>query len=116
MDRRIELVISKIDSDPGICEFSQLAALVNLSPSRLRHLFKQETGTTPAQFLKSSRLRKAEVLVRTGFLTVKEIANQVGLASNSHFVREFRKVYGMSPTVYRKMNGLTPSKIRSRRK
>ena len=33
-----------------------LAALVNLSPSRFRHLFKQETGTSPAQYLKDYRM------------------------------------------------------------
>ncbi|HEY5443937.1 MAG TPA: helix-turn-helix transcriptional regulator, partial [Pyrinomonadaceae bacterium] len=97
MDRRIELVISKIDSDPGSCSLPALSALVLLSPSRLRHLFKQETGTTPSHYLKTARLVKAELLLRTTFLSVKEIMNLVGLPS-SHYVREFRREYGLSPT------------------
>ncbi|HEV8368258.1 MAG TPA: AraC family transcriptional regulator [Pyrinomonadaceae bacterium] len=116
MDRRIEIVISKIENDPSSCKFSDLAALVNLSTSRLRHLFKQETGTTLGQYLKTVRLRKAEVLLRTTFLTVKEIVNQVGLTSGSHFMREFRKVYRVSPTTYRKLNGLTATKGRDKKK
>jgi len=115
MDRRIELVISKIENDPGACQFSKLAALVNLSPSRLRHLFKQETGLTPSRYLKESRLRKAEVLLRTSFLTIKEIVNQVGLTSGGHFVREFRKIYAQSPTTYRKRNGVTKNKSQNKR-
>ena len=115
MDRRIELVISKIESDPGACQLSKLAALVNLSPSRLRHLFKQETGITPSQYVKESRLRKAELLLRTSFLSIKEIVNQVGLTSSGHFVREFRKTFEQSPTTYRKRNGLTNNKSQKKR-
>jgi len=113
MDRRIELVISKIDSDPGSCSLSALAALVLLSPSRLRHLFKQETGTTPSHYLKIARLVKAELLLRTTFLSVKEIMNLVGLPS-SHYVREFRREYGLSPTEYRQKNGLTTNRSRKK--
>ena len=79
-----------------------LAALVNLSPSRFRHLFKQETGKSPAQYLKDFRLRKAEVMLRTTFLSVKQILKQVGLRSNTHFVSDFRQLHGMTPTAYRR--------------
>ena len=78
-----------------------IARQVNLSPSRLRHLFKKETGKTPAQFLKSLRLKQAALLLSTTFLSVKEISNRVGISNTSHFVREFKKIYGLAPTTYR---------------
>ena len=116
MDRRIELVISKIKSEPATAwDSTTLAALVNLSPSRFRHLFKQETGTGPAQYLKELRLRKAEKMLRTTFLSVKQVLKQVGLGSNAHFVHDFRKKYGMTPTAYRRTVRHT-SKQRKRRK
>ena len=103
MDRRIELITSKIKANTAApWDTAGLAALVNLSPSRFRHLFKQETGTTPAQFLKEFRLRKAEKMLRTTFLSIKQILEQVGIASNTHFVRDFRQKYGMTPTAYRR--------------
>jgi AraC family transcriptional regulator, arabinose operon regulatory protein len=103
MDRRIELVISKIETEPASSwDTPTLATLVSLSPSRFRHLFKQETGTSPAQYLKDFRLQKAEVMLRTTFLSVKQVLKQVGLRSNSHFVRDFRKIHGMTPTAYRR--------------
>ena len=102
MDRRIEVVVSNLENRiSNSWEIRELAHLVNLSESRLRHLFKQETGKTPAQYLKHLRLEKAELLLRTTFLTVKEITNEVGLVTGSHFVREFKKVYGTAPTAYR---------------
>ena len=103
MDRRIELITSKIKANTAApWDTPGLAALVNLSPSRFRHLFKQETGTTPAQYLKEFRLRKAEKMLRTTFLSIKQILKQVGIASNAHFVHDFRRKYGTTPTAYRR--------------
>ena len=103
MDRRIELIISRFKKDPAApWDIPTLALLVNLSPSRFRHLFKQETGTTSAQYLKDMRLVKAEKMLRTTFLSIKQILKQVGIASNAHFVRDFRRKYGTTPTAYRR--------------
>ena len=103
MDRRIELVIAQLEADTSRAwDARTLGELVNLSASRFRHLFKQETGTTPGQYLRELRFRKAEVMLRTTFLSLKEIADEVGLASLSHFMRDFKKRYGMTPRQYRK--------------
>jgi AraC family transcriptional regulator of arabinose operon len=103
MDRRIDIIISKFKKDTAApWDISTLAVLVNLSPSRFRHLFKQETGTTPAQYLKELRLVKAEKMLRTTFLSIKQILKQVGIRSNAHFVRDFRRKYGTTPTAYRR--------------
>ena len=104
MDRRIILVVSRIESDPGTCHPSELARLVHLSPSRLRHLFRHETGSALSQYLKAVRLRRAEVLLRTTFLSIKEIVIQLGITSSSNFANAFKKTYGVSPTAYRVMN------------
>jgi AraC family transcriptional regulator, arabinose operon regulatory protein len=102
MDRRIELVIRKIKTEPAApWAVESLCTLVNLSPSRFRHLFKQETGIGPAHYIKECRMRRAERMLRTTFLSVKQILKQVGLGSNTHFVHDFRKKHGMTPTAYR---------------
>jgi AraC family transcriptional regulator of arabinose operon len=102
MDRRIHIIIALLESCISTSQdISGIARQVNLSPSRLRHLFKKETGKTPAQYLKYLRLQRAALLLSTTFLSVKEIANQVGISNTSHFVREFKKRYGLAPTSYR---------------
>ena len=117
MDRRIELVIAKIKTEPAaMWDFAALAVQVNLSPSRFRHLFKQETGTTPAQYVKEVRVRRAAKLLRTTFLTIKQILKQVGLGSNAHFVHDFRKLYGITPTAYRRTMGRNAKRRRQRKK
>lgn len=107
MDRRIELIISRMNEDPGSCEINALAESIKLSVSRFRHLFKQQTGTTPTRYLKHVRFKQAEILIRTTFLPIKEILIKVGVNSDSHFWREFRLTYGMSPAEYRDAHGLT---------
>jgi len=103
MDRRIELVISQIESDLARAwETAELAALVNLSASRFRHLFKEETGQATGQFLRELRLQRAEVLLRTTFLSIKEVMIEAGLTSSSHFVHYFKRKYGATPSGYRK--------------
>ena len=88
VDRRIEIITSKIKKDLTVSwDTPTLAVLVNLSPSRFRHLFKQETGTTPAQYLKDIRLVKAEKMLRTTFLSIKQILKQVGIASINDALR-----------------------------
>lgn len=102
MDQRVQIVRSAIEKDcRRAWSIAALARLVNLSPSRLRHLFKAETGITPNQFIKEVRLSEAERLLRTTFLRVKEIMNRVGFLDESHFAHEFKKTYGESPSKYR---------------
>ena len=117
MDRRIELIISRFETDTSSSwDTKTLAAMVSLSPSRFRHLFKHETGTSPAQYLKDVRLRKAEVMLRTTFLSVKQIVKQVGIRSNSHFVHDFRKIHGVTPTAYRRAFWRAAKARKSRKK
>ncbi|MGI8735145.1 MAG: helix-turn-helix transcriptional regulator [Pyrinomonadaceae bacterium] len=108
MDRRVQIVQAAVETNCRREWTNQaLGDLVNLSPSRLRHLFKSETGKTPTQFLKAVRLREAEKLLRMTFLSVKEIMNRVGFLDESHFGHEFKKVYGLAPSKYR---SLTPAR------
>lgn len=102
MDRRIELVITQMEADTSRAwDVPALARLVNLSASRFRHLFKQETGTSPRDYLRELRFRKAEVLLATTFLSIKEIAEKAGLSPLNHFMRDFKKRHGVTPGEYR---------------
>jgi transcriptional regulator GlxA family with amidase domain len=99
MDQRVHIVIELMTSD--LCRviyINVLAQKVNLSGSRLHHLFKAETGTTPAQYLRTMRLSRAKTLLEKSLLNVKQIMAKVGMNDRSHFEREFKKAYGVTPT------------------
>lgn len=102
MDPRVRQVIDLLSEDLGRnIDIEALAKSVNLSSSRLRHLFKDETGLTPAQYLKRLRLERARELIDGSFLRLKEVMPQVGISDESHFVRDFKKKHGLPPIKYR---------------
>lgn len=80
---------------------AKLAASVNLSPSRLHQLFKEETGLPPARYLRQLRMRRAKELLETTHLSVKQVMAGVGVSDESHFVRDFKKTCGLTPARYR---------------
>jgi len=82
-----------------------ISATVNLSPRRLGQIFKKETGIAPSQHLRTLRMEKARTLLETSFLTVKEITFRSGFTDVSHFVRDFKKRYGTTPTKFRAIIG-----------
>jgi AraC-like DNA-binding protein len=49
-------------------------------------------------------MHDAATLLTSTFLTVKEIMVRVGFSDESHFVRYFKRSYGMTPTQYRRLN------------
>ena len=81
---------------------NEVAEEMNISSSRLRHLFKNETGLSPLQYLKAERIKHACVLLKTTYLSVKEIMSKVGIRDKSNFARNFKEVCGLSPVQYRR--------------
>lgn len=102
VDRRVQAVIDYMSEDVSRpLRLKEVAHSVNLSASRLQHLFKADTNMTAAQYLKSLRMQKAKQLIDSTFLSTKEIMKKVGVKDESHFVREFKKVYGLPPGSYK---------------
>jgi AraC-like DNA-binding protein len=85
----------------GELSLAELAQSVNLSVWRLCHIFKSDVGMPPIRYLRVLRMERAKDLLESSFLSVKEIAYQVGLNDESHFVRDFKSAYGFSPAHYR---------------
>ena len=102
VDRRVQAVIDYMWEDLSRpLRLNEVAHSVNLSASRLQHLFKADTNMTPAQYLKSLRMQRAKQLIDSTFLNTKEIMQRVGMKDESHFVREFKRIYGLPPGSYK---------------
>lgn len=109
MDKRVEKIIEMMRDDVrGELSLTEFAHSVNLSVWRLCHIFKSDVGLPPIKYLRLLRMERAKGLLESSFLSVKEIAFQVGVNDESHFVRDFKATYGHSPAIYRsqfKRNG-----------
>jgi|SRR5271157_1629721 len=102
MDIRIKIVLELIDHDlRAKHEPRAMAKHVKLSISRFYDIFRNETGTVPARYIRDLRLQQAKRLLLSSHLSVKEIADCVGIQDVSHFVRDFEKRYGISPRRFR---------------
>jgi len=99
-DFRIQKVLHTIQCDPSR-SIQDLAQAVNLSSSRLGHLFKAQTGFSLTIFLTNRRMEKAADLLRSTDMRVKEITYCVGYQQGPSFVRAFRRKFECSPTRYR---------------
>ncbi|MBC8135417.1 MAG: helix-turn-helix domain-containing protein [Fibrella sp.] len=83
----------------------KLARTVNLSPSRLSHLFKAQTGRTPGQFQEEERLIRARQLLTLTNRSITAIAEEIGFASPFYFTLRFKKHIGQSPREFRRNAG-----------
>ncbi|HEX4340838.1 MAG TPA: helix-turn-helix domain-containing protein [Polyangiaceae bacterium] len=80
----------------------QLASKASTSPRTLSRRFKEQTGTTPLQWLLDARVRSAQALLETTELSVEEVSAAVGFDGPSTFRTRFRRTVGVSPVAYRR--------------
>jgi transcriptional regulator GlxA family with amidase domain len=101
MDQRIRAAIAFMNANLHRKLSSlDVAQMVHLSPSRLRELFRDQIGTSLISYRRELQLERAKHLLETTFLSIKEVAASVGIAGVSHFVRDFKKAYGLTPSEY----------------
>ncbi|MGA5159136.1 helix-turn-helix domain-containing protein [Streptomyces pseudogriseolus] len=79
-----------------------MAARAGMSERTFSRRFREQTGTTPLQWLLRARVRRAQYLLESGDHTVDRIAQQAGFGSVTAFRERFRKVVGTTPDAYRR--------------
>jgi transcriptional regulator GlxA family with amidase domain len=80
---------------------SELAAIAKMSVRQLERLFATQLGTTIAVHYLGLRLDRARRLLSETTLTVVEVAAASGFTSASHFSREYKRQFSMSPSASR---------------
>lgn len=81
-------------------QITELGNSIGLSPSRLQHVFKENTGESIVATLNRMRIKQATYLLTHTNLTASEVAFNVGFQNYNHFTRQFNKYIGMSPRVF----------------
>ena len=99
-DPRIRIVEQAIDHGrPDRLNISTLAAQVHLSESRLRSLFKLQTGVPIYKYILYSRIRYAINRIMTGS-PINDAAWEAGFIDNSHFHKILVTMFGISPSQF----------------
>ena len=85
---------------------NKLAEAINISPTHLSRIFKQETGISVSEYIRQRKIDMAKNLLRFSDYDFVEIAVMLSYSSQSHFIQHFRSQTGMTPKTYRKQNYL----------
>jgi len=100
---RLRQVLAFIDDhlaeDLGLAE---IAACVQMSPSRFKQLFKESMCVAPHQYVIAQRVERAQRLLRDSRTdrTLSEIARDVGFCDQSHLNRHFKRLIGITPKAF----------------
>lgn len=100
MDRAEDYIKTYASSD---IKAHEVADYINISPNYFSSLFKQATGQTFNEYVNGLRIEEAKALLAETPFKVNEIAAQVGYKEYKYFVEVFKKMCGVTPTIYRKM-------------
>lgn len=79
-----------------------IATRAGMSARSLNRRFREQTGTTPLQWLLRARIRRAQHLLEATAQPVDRIAAQVGFGSSTAFRDRFKRIVGTSPQQYRR--------------
>jgi AraC-like DNA-binding protein len=75
-----------------------------MNPSTMKELFKAEYGSSIAAHIRQHRMEKASALLLESGDSLAQVARAVGYESQSKFSAEFKKVFGMLPSEFRKLH------------
>lgn len=97
VDQAIQLISEHIHRKLSL---EELASLVHVSVPYLYMLFEAHLGTSPGKYIAKIRMEECKVLLRSGDLSMGQIAENMGFSSLQHFSRQFRNICGITPTQY----------------
>lgn len=83
-------------SIPEICKS------IYISPCHFQRIFKKYMNQTPYNYLMNLRISKAKEKLIEDTNSIEEIARICGFVSTAHFSSVFKRIEGVSPTLYRK--------------
>lgn len=97
--RALEIIDKNLsNSEYSIEDFSKD---LYMSRASVHRKIKSITGSTPTEFIKNIRLKRAAELLKQGLLNVNEVAYTVGFGTPSYFTQSFKKMFGVLPNKYK---------------
>jgi AraC-like DNA-binding protein len=92
-----EQILEHLETPPVI---NELAVCANMSPSKLKRLFKQIFGNSIFSYYQEFRMKEAARLLKEEKLSVSDVGYTLGFTNLSHFSRVFEEHIGMKPKQY----------------
>lgn len=98
IERTREFISCNYNKNINIDELSKIA---NMNKSAFIRKFKTYVGMPPYAYILKERIHQAIIMLETSALSIQEISEIVGFASQNNFAKQFKAFMGISPTQYR---------------
>jgi len=99
----LEVMESRME---GGFDLEELARSIGMSPSSLSHKTKEAFNLSPAKLLSLLKIDKAQSMILSTSLSLKEISRLLGFKNQYHFSKVFKERTGQSPSGYRRAEEL----------
>ena len=109
INRVFKFIDENLEADLSLNTISEIAFF---SPFHFHRVFKFITGETLSEYVSRRRIEKSALDLLHKNVTITEIAHKFGFSDNSSYSRTFKKLFGISPTAFKKQNPNRHSKIR----
>jgi AraC-like DNA-binding protein len=94
--------VALIDAHHGNLSVDAMADRMHTSVRNLERLFREAVGLSPKQVCRISRARRAANILLSQDARATDVVHACGYFDQAHFIREFRAVVGVAPSVFRK--------------
>lgn len=99
--RAMAYILTNFKSNPGLSEISEY---LGYSPSYFSRHFHEISGVSYKEYLRKLRLNHAKKLLVSSDMSVAEVATNSGYSTLQVFLADFKKVYGETPTTFRRQH------------
>ena len=99
MDEILDYIRKNLDKPLSVSELSEK---FHFHPNHFIRFFKSRTGQTPARYVKILKMETAKRYLEKTDLYITEIMKKIGQTDAASFSKQFKSMYSMSPTEYRR--------------
>ncbi len=97
---KLEAIINEIHSNQSIMKVSDLSDLFAIPERGLQRLFKSQVGVSPKWAIRKCRIQEVLAQLESGGKDWQQLVVQLGYFDQSHFIKDFRSLIGLTPTQY----------------
>ena len=103
VDRAVAYINEHCSSDISL---NDLSALSGVSSQYFGRIFRERMNMRPMEYISRIKIAKAKSMLLNDRISISKIAQQLGFASLTYFGIVFKKYEGISPSGFRKQNGM----------